>query len=611
MITCCMLNIIIMSAILCLVLLTYVIYNQITLRKLANQCLEIDHIPVCFIDKNGIIINKNECFIQTFLTSDQMGNIPLISCLNIVDSSKQVLGEDKSGRVWMLRYIHVYARTMIMFIPIDTDMSWIHKLPIPCCIINNTHEIQNINRHMYEYITEWKFVPFEKFLNKSRIRDFQICVQKAFDQIGYVSYMDTLWGIRNTPIKLSVVALNQNQYCICLHNIQDLEAIKQKAYIAQNLQLLGHLTASVVHDFNNVINVISLLLYSMQEKLSEEHQTDVAAIHNTISRAQELIKQLLEFSKDKTDKQENDPILVIKNFSQSLIVMAGEKVNVSINTDDSKQLINLTAAQILQIALNLIVNARDAQAKEITMKVSHVTLVIPKNISTGILAPKHYMMISVSDNGIGIPQENLSRVFNAFFSTKKTGSGLGLATIYRLAVMNSGGIDLHSEPGQTTFSVYIPCLQASDTAQQLKNQNSRYHILLVEDDETAREYMGRALTQQGYRITACKDGSEGLQAVNSISDLSLMITDAIMPKMNGIELIKHIKEQNNTLPIILLTGFNAEEVKDSIPHDVVALSKPTKVSLLIYTMTELLKQHNTAGVAKAEIAHNETASSND
>lgn len=595
-----MLNIIIMSIILCLVLLTYVIYNQITLRKLSNQCLEVDNVPVCFIDKNGIIINKNECFTQTFLTIDQVGNIPLVSCLTIVDSSKQVLGEDKSGRVWMLRYIHVYARTVIIFIPIDTDMSWIHKLPIPCCIINNSHEIQNINRHMYEYITEWKMVPFEKFLNKSRIRDFQLCVEKAFAQSGHVSYMDTLWGIRNTPIKLSVVALNQNQYCICLHNIQDLENIKQKAYVAQNLQLLGHLTASVVHDFNNVINAISLLLYSLQEKLAEEHQDDVTAIHNTTARAQELIKQLLEFSKDKTDKQENDPVLVIKNFIQSLIVMAGEKVKMNIHTDDSKQLVNLSAAQILQIALNLVVNARDAQAKEITLNVTHVTLLTPKNVSTGILAPKNYMMISVTDTGAGIPQENLSRVFNAFFSTKKTGSGLGLATIYRLATMHSGGIDLQSEPGKTTFSVYIPCAQSSDILNQLHNKNNQYHILLVDDDETGRELMCRALTNQGYKITACEDGLKGLNAIDRLTDLSLIITDAIMPNMNGIQLIQKIKERNIKLPIILMTGFNADEIKDSVPADVVTISKPVQVKHLTYTITELLKNIDVSTAKTAE-----------
>ncbi len=589
-----MLNIIIMSSILCIILPIYIIYTQLKLKKLSNQCLEVDNIPVCFIDKNGIIINKNECFTQNFLNSDQTGNIPLVSCINIIDSSKQVLGEDKSGCIWMLRYIHVYTRTVIIFIPVDTDISWIHKLPIPCCIITNSHQIQNINRHMYEYISEWKNVQFEKFLHKSRIRDFQLAVEKAFAQTGYVSYMDTLWGTKNIPIKLSVVALNQNQYCICLHNIQELENIKQKAYVAQNLQLLGHLTASVVHDFNNVINAISLLLYSLQDKLSDEHHDDVKAIHGTTARAQELIKQLLEFSKDKTDKQETDPALVIKNFMQSLIVLAGEKVKLHTHIDESKQLVNLSASQILQITLNLVVNARDAHAKEITLNVSHVTLLTPKNISTGILAPKNYMMISVTDNGSGIPTYNIPHIFNAFFSTKKTGSGLGLATIYRLANMHSGGIDLQSEPGKTTFSVYIPCLHGSDLIQQLQTQNNQYHILLVDDDETGRDLMVRALKKQGYHITACEDGMKGLNAIDQLSDLSLIITDAIMPNLNGIQLIQKIKERNKTLPIILMTGFNANEVKESVPSDVAILSKPVQVKHLIYTITELLKSkpHN-------------------
>lgn len=676
-------------------------YHKITLKKLSGQCLEVDDVPVCFINDHGIVVSWNNFFEQIFLvdntaevvdgsankhqedvskgdkdtsvgggktginvnkggyenTSGVNGkfngknNIALVDCMKIVNAGRQVVGEDDTGRKWILRYMHVYSKTMIIFIPMDTDMDWIYRLPVPCCIIDSAHCVQYVNQQMLEYIDKnWKGEPFERFLSRTRIRDFQVCVEKAGER---PAYMDTLWGVKNIPIKLSVVGLNQHMYCICLHNIEEIEIVKQKAYMAQNLQLMGQLTAGVIHDFNNVINAISLLMYSMQEKLSDgmrgesggkarlmgleegavvmnhevarEMQDDMHAVHTTTARAQELIKQLLEFSKDKQDSHENDPVVVVKSFIHSLVVLAGEKVKLHVSIDAPQVLVNLSAAQILQIVLNLIVNARDAGAKDIWLEMKHLMLIQPKSIYTGILSPKHYIVISVKDNGGGIPKQNMGNVFNAFFSTKKTGSGLGLATIHRLATMHSGGIDLHSstsevlsgnvemgndgrnnadkgnnarreeikEIGTTRFDVYLPCRSENgekDLNAAMIEQNSKYNILLIDDDETGRNLMNRALLRNGYKVVACEDGVKGLEMLEKMNGVSLVITDAIMPNMNGIQLIKQIREKNRGMPIILISGFSTDELKDSVSDDVVLLSKPVQISMMIYTIDKLLKK---------------------
>ena len=629
-------------------------YHKITLKQLSDQCLEVEDIPVCFIDTHGIIRSWNRFFEQIFLVNPRLdediridegvvaentkpkhsSKIALVDCMKIVNTGKQVIGEDETGRKWILRYMHVYSKTMIIFMPMDTDMDWIYRLPVPCCVIDHAHCVQYVNQYMMEYIDHnWKGKQFEHFLNKTRVRDFQICVEKANEK---PSYLDILWGVKNIPIKLSVVELNQHMYCICLHNIEEIELVKQKAYMAQNLQLMGQLTAGVIHDFNNVINAINLLLYSIQAKLDDgvreeisgkirllgmddgtalispeamhEIHDDMHAIHTTISRAQELIKQLLEFSKDKQDLHENDPVVVVKSFIHSLVVLAGEKVKLHVNIDAPQVLVNLSAAQILQIVLNLIVNARDANAKEIWLNMKHVMLLEPKNVYTGILTPKHYIVISVTDNGGGIPKQNMHNVFNAFFSTKKTGSGLGLATIHRLVTMHSGGIDLQSsrlvdvnsiasdaenEAGKTKFEIYLPCRAeggSKELSTAMAQKNSVYNILLIDDDETGRNLMHRALERHGYRVVSCEDGMQGLKALEKSKDISLIVTDAIMPNMNGIQLTKKIREKNKKIPIILISGYSTDELKDSVSEDIVLLSKPVQISMLMYSIDKILKK---------------------
>lgn len=566
------------------------IYHYFIVRYTIRQAKSAYDTPICFIDHSGVIVEVNSTFTDIFLKNIPNHNIPFTDCCNIPDTqeSNHVICQDSTGRKWQLRDVNIFDKTMIIFVPDNEKLSWLHQLPLPCCLIDSHSRIHHINQHMTNYLDEsWQTQPVDKYIHQNRLRDFQLCMKRANDSI---SFMDTLW--KNKPIKLSIEKTYNDLYCVCIHDMQDIETIKQKAYVAQNLQLLGQLTASVTHDFNNVINAISLLLYSLQEKIKtgEETQQDIQDIQNTTARAQELIRQLLEFSKDKADSHENDPVIVLKNFMHSLVVLAGENVQLHIDIDAPQHLVQLSPAQILQIALNLIVNARDAKATNISLKLRQETLLKPKQIHTGMLAPRDYTVLTVTDNGAGIKAKDIGNVCGAFFSTKKTGSGLGLATIHRLATMHSGGIDLTSQPGETIFTIYIPCIAQNDTVKEkLAEQNGQYNIVLVEDDETIRDLMTRALKHNGYQVAAFENGAHALENMSILENTSLIITDFFMPKMDGVQFIQNVKQTIKHTPIILMSGVYPDELKGKVSEDVTILSKPVQLQQVLLTISNLLE----------------------
>jgi len=378
---------------------------------------------------------------------------------------------------------------------------------------------------------------------------------------------------------------------------------------SQKMEAVGRLAGGIAHDFNNLLTGISGFsnLIRMRLKADDPLKADVNEIIKAADRAANLTAQLLAFSRQTNlhPKKINLNELV-KNLEKLLQQVISE--DIELLTDLAPNLGNVLAdpGQMEQIIMNLVINARDAlpEGGEISIISKNVELDKVYAAQQVSVQPGSYVMLAISDNGQGIPPEIKERIFEPFFTTKEVGkgTGLGLSTVYGIVKQSSGNIWVYSEPGiGTTFEVYLPRLEKDAQLELVEKgrlekdfgNSAKSTILVVEDEEMVRRLIKRVLSSVGYNVIETKSGPEALELlVNTGLVPDLMITDIIMPKMNGNELARQVLERLPALNILFMSGYsdNRIVVKTESNAAIPVLEKPFTLSGLIQQVNESLSK---------------------
>jgi len=379
---------------------------------------------------------------------------------------------------------------------------------------------------------------------------------------------------------------------------------------SQKMEAIGRLGGGIAHDFNNILAVIQgysdLCLFRIPKE--DPLREDIQAITNAVKRAANLISQLLAFSRRQTMEMEVinlNPLL--QNLEKMLHRVIGEDVKLVTTLPDDLGRVKADPGQIEQILLNLAVNARDAMPSggKLTIETANVTLKETGSQNHMGLTPGHYVMISITDTGLGMTQEVKERIFEPFFTTKEIGkgTGLGLSMVYGIVKQSGGHIGVDSEPGKgTTFRIYLPRVDEPVVEVDEKEIGGpplgNETILVVEDEEEVRKLVTRSLKKQGYKVLEASQGKEVFSLCEEQGGpIHLMVTDVVMPEMTGVELAKHIKQVYPEMKVLYMSGYNSDRVAidcESLGKGIEFIQKPFTVYKLARKIREVLdKQFST------------------
>ncbi|MGA2643118.1 MAG: ATP-binding protein [Candidatus Sulfotelmatobacter sp.] len=362
-------------------------------------------------------------------------------------------------------------------------------------------------------------------------------------------------------------------------DVTERRALEQQLRQSQKMEAVGRLAGGIAHDFNNLLMVISGYSEFLLERLGPDPALRAPAqeIAGAAQRASSLTRQLLAFSR----KQMLAPKIldlngVVTENLKMLTRVIGEDIDLVMVPAPKLGTVRADAGQIDQVIINLAVNARDAMPSggKLTIETSNVSLDEDYARFHAPLRPGDYVMLSISDTGLGMDSETQSHIFEPFFTTKgPKGTGLGLSTVYGIIKQSGGYIWVYSEPGKgTTFKIYFPRVAerveparvVSAAAESAFTEPGTETILLVEDEANLRYLAQQFLEKQGYNVIEAADGAVAMQiAVAHEGVIHLLLTDVIMPGMNGRELAQRISEIRPQTKILYMSGYT----ENVIGHD--------------------------------------------
>ena len=378
---------------------------------------------------------------------------------------------------------------------------------------------------------------------------------------------------------------------------------------AQKMQAMGQLAGGVAHDFNNLLTAIigfsDLLL--QKHGMGDPSFADIMQIKHNANRASGLVGQLLAFSR----KQPLKPQLIdisdaFSELSALLRRSIGPQIELIFDHTNDLGFVKVDPNQLTQVFLNLAVNARDAMPSGGQLTIQGHTEIIKKARSIGndMMIPGHYVVISVADTGCGIQKENLSRIFEPFFSTKEgiagSGTGLGLSTVYGIITQTDGYIQVESEVGVgTTFTLYLPRFDApakpfeKTMPAPLPSPRSGT-IMLVEDEDAVRAFSARVLKNKGFTVLEFSNADEALKEIEKGTEPDLLLTDMMMPGMDGETLAQLAKERYPSLRVILMSGYSEDFARHGKDESKTFsfLAKPFSLTQLVQKVREVLFQKN-------------------
>ncbi|MBI3828950.1 MAG: response regulator [Planctomycetes bacterium] len=343
---------------------------------------------------------------------------------------------------------------------------------------------------------------------------------------------------------------------------------------AQKLEAVGRLAGGVAHDFNNLLTIIIGRGKLMAMRLDENDsiRKELELILQTAWRASDLTRQLLTFSRYQVVQPRRlDLNEIVRDTQKMLGRLLGEDIEMKSRFEPKLGKISADTGQLSQIILNLAVNARDAMPNggTLTLATENASLFEGKSPVQGELKTTEYVLLTVQDSGEGMDEETLARIFEPFFTTKGPGkgTGLGLSVVYGIVQQNGGMISVESQPGKgTTFKIYFPRIQETavpDAAQSVKDMflPGTETVLLAEDEEPVRELIMDALVACGYKVLPAATGEQALAVSRSEAQaIHLLLTDLIMPKMNGLELAEALLTERPGLKVLYVTGFTEHAV---------------------------------------------------
>ncbi len=372
---------------------------------------------------------------------------------------------------------------------------------------------------------------------------------------------------------------------------------------AQKMEAVGRLAGGVAHDFNNLLTPILGFAELVQQDLpaDDRRRADLGAVIRAGERARDLTSQLLAFGrKQMLQMRSLDLNAVIRQSEPMLRRLLRENVRLHVDLADGLGTVRADLSQVHNVLINLVVNAADAMPEggDLTIETANAELDQGYAAAHPGSRPGPHVMLAVSDTGEGMDEQTLSLVFEPFFTTKgqDQGTGLGLATVHGIVKQHAGSIYAYSEPGQgSIFKVYLPRVAAAaeeiDGEQSPQDLTGDERVLVVEDDEAVRDLAQAVLRKHGYCVTAVATPHEALACADSRAEpLDLLLTDVVMPGMNGAQLREEMVRRWPGLPTLFMSGYTTNVIAHHgiLTEGVHFLPKPFTPSGLAASVREVL-----------------------
>lgn len=495
--------------------------------------------------------------------------------------------------------------------------------PVGIVVLNNDLKVESANAFFRDKLVQQKNIHHWDFLSFLDTDIHNDVSRKLHELLAGVSLSQPLELDFNTGKNLSVLAYvglykepenplqDTPRYLIihCFDN-QDQKQLHLQLMQAQKMQAMGQLAGGIAHDFNNLLTAMIGFCDLLLSRYSPGDQSfsDIMHIKQNANRAANLVRQLLTFSKQQTFQPQilNIPE-ALSELSILLKRLVGINIRISYQNQDPEILIRTDRGQLEQVIINLVVNARDAMNNEgdLTIRTFHKHCKVSETYKNQTLAPGTYAVLEIADTGTGISKEYMSRIFDPFFSTKEVGkgTGLGLSTVYGIVKQASGYIGLESYPGKgTTFSILFPAYKAEDKKRSLyrirRKKNSHdltgsARILFVEDEDAVRLFGTRALRDKGYHVVEARCGQDALEILSNPNEhFDLLITDIVMPTLDGPTLVKKITENHPNLKVIFISGYAQDTFRKKLQCDeenIQFLPKPFSLTELAIKVKDVLE----------------------
>lgn len=403
---------------------------------------------------------------------------------------------------------------------------------------------------------------------------------------------------------------DENAEAVILYALDTTEqrALELQIFQSQKMEMVGQLAGGIAHDFNNVLTAIigfsDLLLATHRQ--TDPSFRDIMQIKHNANRAAGLVKHLLAFSRRQTLRPQVLALGdVLTDLRMMLARLLGEKVTLDVHHGRDLWLVKVDSGQFEQVIVNLVVNARDAMTEggQVTIRTRNVPVDEVRELHKPLLPDADWVLVEVSDNGTGIPEEIREKIFEPFFSTKEVGkgTGLGLSTVYGIVKQTEGFIFADSEMGKgTTFRIFLPRhVAAEEEAPAVKlvaeappkDMTGRGTVLLVEDEDAVRSFSTRALESRGYTVLAASSGVEALELIDENGGgVDLVVSDVVMPEMDGPTLLKELRRRKPDIKIIFVSGYAEDAFKKNLDEDetFLFLPKPFALKDLLQTVKDAM-----------------------
>jgi two-component system cell cycle sensor histidine kinase/response regulator CckA len=454
------------------------------------------------------------------------------------------------------------------------------------------------------YFVSWSnSVGSEEHLSKVKAG---LCLVQAGEQPTFALEYSMQVAGAHRFFSLSVARFKERGTSLLAIEHEDITGRKQlerQFHHSQKMEAVGQLAGGVAHDFNNLLTVIrsygDLLLQEFTP--GDEKRADLEQILKATDAAGALTKQLLAFGRQQLVKLEVLEInAVISELDKMLRRLIGEDIEYATVLEPNLSRVQADVGHIQQIMMNLVINARDAMPDggKLTIETKSVTLDDPYSVSHDGVSVGRYVLIEVTDTGIGMSTDVQARIFEPFFTTKEIGkgTGLGLSTVYGIVQQCHGHIWVYSEPGLgTTFKIYLPSVDAPATKFALSSETASTAgdetILVVEDNGAVRFVLCRVLKDAGYKVLASSDAAEARELCGSHGQaIHLLLTDVVMPGLSGPELASELMQRRPNMRVLFMSGYSGTAIArhGMLREDLVFLQKPFSPSSVRRAVREAL-----------------------
>ncbi|UCH63503.1 MAG: PAS domain S-box protein [Fidelibacterota bacterium] len=438
---------------------------------------------------------------------------------------------------------------------------------------------------------------FEELIQKQgHVKDLELhCERKDGKRI---TVLETATAVRNKEGKIIA-------YQGIIRDITEKMELERQLFQSQKMESIGLLAGGIAHDLNNVLAPITMAIQLLQERFPDDESNKlIEALRSNVDRGADIVGQVLTFARGVETELS---ILHIKELIEEITSIAQhtfpKTIEIVAEIADDLQTIKGNATQLHQVLLNLCVNARDAMKEGGRLSIEAENFTVSEEFASKFhdAKPGQYVKISVIDHGIGMPPHILERIFEPFFTTKDTGkgTGLGLSVIHSIIKGHNGFIDVQSKVGKgSNFMVYLPvgttviAHQESDETEEMPGGNNEL-VLIIDDEESMRILSKEILENYHYRTITAKDGREALAIYRELqSEIKVIMTDLMMPEMDGPATIQAVRGINKKVPIIAMSGLATDEqnlLGDMGENVQASIAKPFSAGTLLRTIHRVIQ----------------------